>query len=159
MSEATIKRAELPAYERRGALAQEILGQRVTVAFHQARVDVEMVDGGFPAGLGNEFTGLRPGIADTVVLGSLSAGRDRVSLFDVAMIERRSRRGWPWRERLDLLEALWSRLPSEVKQVYPLARTWHRGLLAAFDEVNRTGGLGLLVRIAGDSKTLMCDKV
>jgi len=105
------------------------------------------------------FLKCHPGISDTVVLGSISNDRDRVSVFDVTMIERRSQRGRPWRERLDILGAVWSRLPVEVSQVYPLARTWSTGLLGAFDAVKRSGGAGLVVRVFGENKSLVCSEV
>jgi hypothetical protein len=151
-----VERSVLPSLERKGAVAQELPGELVTVTFHQANIDIEYLSG-MPASMNEDLIKLRPGISDTVFLGSRRSF-DEVFLVDIWMLEQRSQRGRPWRERLDLLQGLWNRFDLDIGELYPLARVRHRGLLGAFDKVVNDGGLGLFVRVQGKPNGLLCRK-
>jgi len=156
IADGDVERSVLPSLERKGAVAQELPGEFVTVTFHMTSIDVEYLTG-LPATMNEELTNLRSGMSDTVFLGSRRT-RDEVFLIDIWMLEQRSQRGRPWRERLDLLQGLWNRFDLDIGELYPLARMRHRGLLGAFDKVVNDGGLGLFVRLPGKPNGLLCRK-
>lgn len=148
-----IGRREIPALERRGAVAQDVLGDLVMITFHHGGTDIED-----PFGVAVEvpesMRKCRAGVSDTVVVASLSE-RSEVSLLDVMMVERRSLRGLPWRERLEILGGLHSRLTDDAKKMFPLARRWSRGLVKVLGERMADGG-GLLIRVPGKNRGLLC---
>jgi len=109
-----ISRLSLPAHERRGVFAQEVVGsQLLVVTFHQTSVDLETI-GGVTVEADKELRNIHTGISDTVLIGSVS--RDGVVfLLDLLMLNRKSVRGEYWKERLTLLDALCGRLPKKMR--------------------------------------------
>lgn len=152
-----ITRRELPAYERHGVIAQEVAGPELLfIIMHQTRTDLETA-GEMAAEVPQGLREARSGVSDTVLVGSVS-GAGTAPLVDILMLERKSHRGKPWKERLKTLCSLHSRLPEDVQAKYPLAREWNRGLLRAFDEVVGDGGLGLLLRVDGKAQAVLCSR-
>lgn len=147
-----IGRRELPAWERKRAQAQVVIGPEILViTLHQARVDLETA-AGVPADVPQALRKVEAGVSDTVLLGSHQGGS--VALLDVLMVERRSYRGKSWKDRLAVLSKLYDRMPSRFKASYRLAEIKRRGLMKAFDEVESQGGAGLLLRVDGQSKAI-----
>jgi hypothetical protein len=151
-----IPRRELPGWERKGAQAQVVIGPEILViTLHQARVDVE-TQAGVAADVPESLRKLEAGVSDTVLLGSHRQGS--VALLDVLMVERRSYRGKSWKDRLAVLGKLYDRMPAEFKASYRLATVKRKGLMKAFDENEARGGVGLLLRVEGQSKAVFCNR-
>ncbi|TRO55182.1 hypothetical protein E2P64_07560 [Candidatus Bathyarchaeota archaeon] len=152
-----IERGELPALERKGCLAQEMIGKDlILVVFHQTHTEcISLNDLPIPK-LEKKFKKVpRPGIDDTIVVGSLRK-LSEINLVDVLTIEGRSARGKHWSERLEMLRLLCDSFSEEGKKQFPLARQWDRGLLKVFDEVVESSGSGLLIRVPGKPQALLC---
>jgi hypothetical protein len=149
-----ITRRELPSYERKGCLAQELAEEELAFAiFHSSSTDIERLSG-LPVMANKELLQCRVGIEDTVVVGGLRDGK--MILNDLLMLEQRAQRKFPWKQRLEILQMAWKRFPEDVQVLFPIARTWGRGLLKAFDDVQKGGGAGLLLRVPGEAEAIQC---
>jgi hypothetical protein len=150
-----IERWELPAYERRGCVAQEVPGKEILViTLHQTRVDLE-TSGGVAAQVPSKLRSVHPGVSDTVLLGSLYDS-GHVALLDVLMVNQKSYRGKSWKDRLDALVSLCASLPRAFNDEFWIAGTYTYGLMRVFDRVVEKEGLGLLLRIEGKPQAILC---
>jgi hypothetical protein len=153
-----IRRHGIPACERNGHIAQEMSSHDlVFVLFHQTKTEVEYPNGLPIVDLGSEIYEGEPGpgVRDTTVLGFLR-GKSAIVLVDVVNIDGRSLRATNWESRLEALRLLCAGFSERGNRVYPLARTWRRGLMRAYDEVVAEKGAGLLFRMAGRAQVVLC---
>lgn len=153
-----IQRREIPAYERNGYIAQEMSSyDLVFVLFHQTKTAVEYPNGLPVVDLDDEvYQGEPgPGIRDTVVLG-FARGKSAIVLVDAVSIDNRSLRAAKWQDRLEALRLLHAGFSERGTRVYPLARSWHRGLLGAYDDVIAGKGAGILLRVPGRAQVVLC---
>jgi len=155
VSSKRITRGQLPAFERRGVVAQEVPGgELIVVTLHQAKIDFETIDG-VAAEVPSVLHKLDPGVADTILLGSVSGG-GTLALVDLIMLEGKSYRGQPWVERIEVLEMVVDKLPEDVRSKLKIASTWKRGLMKVFDAIEEGGGMGLLLREKGKPSAILC---
>jgi len=150
-----IVRGQLPGFERRGCIAQEVYGELVTVTLHTTCVDVEHLNG-VAAEVPEDKRKLHPGVSDTILLGSVQ-NEGRVHLLDILMHSQHSCRGYGWKYRLELLSDLYSQLSDDFCEQYCLAVVHERALMRVFDRVVEDGGAGLLVRTSGYAIGVLCD--
>jgi len=153
-----ITRWELPALERKGCIAQEVIGKKlILVHFHQTHTECTFPNDLPVPRLEKKFkTVPRVDIRDTVAVGFLQK-LSEISLVDILTIEGRSVRGKRWPERLETLRLLCDGFNENGKRKFPMAQQWEYGFMKAFDDVsaNRKGG-GLLVRVPGKTQALLC---
>lgn len=150
-----IERRELPAYERRGCVAQEIPGKEILViTLHQTRVDIETV-AGVAAQVPSKLRSIHSGVSDTVLLGSPYKDGN-VALLDILMVNQKSQRGKAWKDRFAVLDDLYEKLPDDFTDEFYIARDYSSGLMKVFDQVVEKGGLGLLLRIEGKPQAILC---
>ena len=155
---ASIKRWELPALERKGCLAQEVIGKKlILVKFNQTHTEC-MFPNDLPIPrLEKKFKVVpRADIRDTIAVGFLRK-LSEINLVDIVMVEGRSVRGKRWSERLETLRLLYEGFNEKGKKQFPMAQQWERGFMKAFDDiVARKNGGGLLIRVPGKPQALLC---
>ena len=152
-----ISRRQLPSYERNGCEAYVIKGSLLVITFHQARIGFETL-GGVAADVPHKLRAIQTGVGDTVTLGFVSRGR--VHLLDILMLERRTQRGLPWSDRLEILGQFYQACKEKpgFGDKIVLAKKITRGLMKAFDNTVDTGGDGLLLKTEKKGLPVFCKK-
>ena len=152
-----IDRQELPAYERKGAVAQELFDRDIVVVkFSQTKTTVESGSGLPLMDLHKDIykTVPRSGIKDTTVVGSVEG--NTVWLLDVIVVEGTNVKGKSWRERLEILKVLCDGFSTEGVKRFPRAKIWDRGLMRVHSEIKEKNGAGLFVRLPESVKAFVC---
>lgn len=150
-----IARRQLPSYERRGAIAFEVLGELAVVTFHDSLVDVETLYG-VPIGVPDDVRSVHASISDTVVVASYRSGCRVLPMLDLITSNRVSQKKKSISERHRALRQIAEHhMSDEAREVFPLAREWPGGLLRAYDEVSADGG-GLWLHVPGEAKNVLC---
>ena len=156
----TIGRRELPACERRGAVAAEVVGHPVVVVCHEAAVDIETLYG-VPVGVSADLRNTSFGLSNTVLFASYNPDYrhgDVVPLLDVYMADKVSLKKKKLIERYKVLRRLVEHMTDEAKIRFPMSREWRTGLLRAYDECSEIGG-GLWLRVPGNPRGVLCMEV
>lgn len=157
----SISRHELPSYERKGCVAQEMMGKKlVFVKFHQTKTEIVFQNDLPATNVEKKLTSCVPRsmIAETIVIG-FPQKWEKIVLVDILAAGGKSVRGKTWEERLEMLRLMYSGFSDEGKKKFPLAKQQKRGIMKMFDEVVANGGNGLLLRLAGKSHGMFCKKV
>jgi len=156
--QSSIRRWELPALERRGCIAQEVIGKKlILVQFHQTHTECIFPNDLPIPRLEKKFrTVPRVDIRDTIAVGFLHK-LSAISLVDILTVDGRSVRGKRWPERLETLKLLHDGFNDDGKKKFPMAQQWERGFMMAFDELSAGNlGGGLLIRVPGKPQALLC---
>lgn len=148
-----VLRRELPALERKGAMAQPIPGELVVVAFHDSRTDAESLSG-VSVDVGDKIRQCKAGVPDTIVLASLLEG-GVASMLDVFMVKGVDVRSEPWVRRYDELLRLRANMSSEGHDCFSVSELHKQGFMKLFRESRN----GLLVRVPGKKRPTLCQEV
>ena len=157
----SISRHDLPSYEWKGCLAQEMAGKElVFVKFHQTKTEIVFQNDLPATNIEKKLKRCVPRsmIAETIVIG-FPQKWEAIVLVDILAAGGKSVRGKTWDERLEMLQLMHSGFSDEGKRKFPLAKQQKRGVMKMFDDVVANGGNGLLLRLPGKSQVLFCRKV
>ncbi len=154
-----ISRYDLPSYERKGCSAQILsTGDLVIVSFCQTKNEIETSTGLPVVGLSDDFYTLSPGngIDDTSVVGCVSSDKMAIELIDVVMVGGKSSRRKPWEVRLETLELLFGGFEDNGARLFPLSVRHKRGFMGLHRKTRDAGGHGLLLRVPGKPRAVIC---
>jgi len=149
-----IKRGDLPALERAGSEAIIVPGALYIVTLSETRAEWATLDGGIPS-IKPDLKKLLIGSQGTVLIMGLS--EDGVlGLVDVLAHGGHSYQARPWMDREVILKAIKKHIGLAFGKPVVIPEKIQRAFIRSFDLTVRNGGIGLIVRKPGNSRTYIC---